>query len=330
MLCRSFSRERGPTTRSRVVDRLLIAISLTVIGVSFAGAADTARTCVTDFLLRRVCTAGPVERVVSLAPSLTECVFALGCGDRLVGRTTRCNNPPEAKNVPVVGAYMRPDLERLIAAAPDLVVTTKAGASKEVARRIKSFGAPVFVSDCESIDDVAGLIDKLGVLLDCRDRAGHVVKEMRRRRAAVRAECEGLSRPTVLFAVGIRPLVAAGGSSFVGALIRDAGGVNILEDVPGRYPKVNLEHVIRADPDVVITLDKECGTAKTCEEYWLAMPTLKAVRNGRLVFMDGDLMARPSPRIITALEELAEALHPEVNLRSHLDEGSVASGDDAP
>lgn len=212
---------------------------------------------------------------------------------------------------------MRPDLERVIAATPDLVVTTKRGAKEEHARRLQSIGIPVFVSECKNIDDIEVLVERLGRLFHREEQASRIIAEIRETREAVQNAGKGRSAPRVLFAVGMRPLVAAGGSSFIGALIREAGGVNIMEDISIPYPKINPEHVLRSDPEIIITLDKECASPDTCLKQWHTMPGVDAVRNGRIFFLEGDLMARPSPRITAALKRLGEVLHPEFKANTH-------------
>jgi iron complex transport system substrate-binding protein len=249
--------------------------------------------------------------VVSLAPSLTEIMFMLGVGHRLVGRTTRCNAPPEAELIPDVGAYMRPDLERVLAVKPDLVLAQKTGLSRELVDRLSELGLPVFVEDCKNLDDVVDLVRRLGFFLATGAVAARVVGDIQQRRIAVAKDLIKLPRPTLLFAVGLRPLVVAGGQSFIGALIREAGGTNIAEDAPLAYPKFSMEEVIRRDPEFIVVLDKECQ-GEDCFREWQRHSGVKAVRSGNVYTFDADLIARPTPRIVEALEELARILHPGI------------------
>lgn len=272
--------------------------------------------CVTDDLSRQVCVTPPVQRVVSFAPSLTEIVFALDAGPLLQGRTARCNRPEAALNVPVVGAYLNPDLERVIALRPDLVLTTQTAVRKEVVERLKGLGIPVFVDDSGSLDAVLSLIRRVGILLSREAEAGALVRALEERRDAIRKQISGASAPLVLFAVGVRPLVVASGKSFIGALLREANAANIAEDEAIPFPRFSMEEVIKKDPDVILMLDKECPDRARCREQWTRYPQLRAVRNGRVHALDADLMARPGAGIMECLESLAALLHPEVVSRA--------------
>lgn len=300
---------------------LAICLATEPSGDEHATASNT--VCVKDGLARKVCVTRPVKRVVSFAPSLTETVFALNAGPLLVGRSRMCNRPREALNAQEVGAYLSPDIERVIALRPDLVLTTKTGARKELVERLERLGVPVFVDGSRNFDDILELIQRLGVLLSRERDAEMVVKELRSRREAVRERVKGLKKPAVFLAVGIRPLVSAGGRSFIGSLIREARGANIAEASPIPYPRFGIEEVIRKDPDMILFLTKECPDPELCRQEWLRFPVLKAVRRGKLYALDADLMARPSPGIIDALERLVSIFHPEL---SHGAQGVAASG----
>jgi len=265
--------------------------------------------CVTDDSSRQVCLPRACQRVVSFAPSLTEIVFLLGAADLLVGKTQRCNHPREASKIPDVGAYMKPDLERVIGVRPDLVITTNDGARPEMVERLSRLGIVVFVDDSRSLDHVGNLVERLGRLLGRDSEARGIVRDFERRRNELRRLVQGASKPTVVFAVGSRPLVVAGGKSFIGSLIREAGGTNIAEDESIPFLRFSIEEVIRQDPDLVLVLDKECHDEE-CRAEWRRHEMLKAVREGNVFPLDADLMARCTPRIIDGLEQLARLFHP--------------------
>ncbi|MGB6067574.1 MAG: helical backbone metal receptor [Desulfomonilaceae bacterium] len=267
--------------------------------------------CVKDGLSRQVCIPAFPKRVISLAPSLTEIVFDLGAGHTLVGRTARCNEPPEALKIQDVGAYLSPDLERIIALRPDLVLSPETGMRKEVVDRLTELGIPTFVDSSKTLDDIVHLLDRLGTILGRESDAQIIVRQFQRRRQAVRQRVDHVSKPLVLFAVGIRPLVLAGGRSFIGSLIREAGGVNVAEEGHVSYPKFSMEEVARRDPDIIIVLNKECQNEE-CFTEWQRHQDLRAVKNNEIYQLDADMIARPSPRIMDALEELAAIFHPKV------------------
>ncbi len=273
--------------------------------------------CVKDDIGNEICLRNTPSRIVSLAPNLTETVFFLGANDRLVGRTARCNRPAAAANVPQIGAYLRPDLERLISLHPDLVLATKPGLREEIVDRLTALNVPVFVEDCRSVDDVCSLLRRLGLLLGKEAMAQLAIKDIQHRRAVLREHLQGLVSPRILFAVGVKPLVVAGGQSFLGALIREAGGVNIAEDIMIPYSRYSFEEVIKKDPEYILILDKECKQEE-CLNYLRRYTTLSAVRNHKVISVDADLVARPAPGVIDALELIAKTIHPSAYEISHL------------
>lgn len=279
-------------------------------GVSFAGEVPET-FCVTDDLSRKVCVHGGAKRIVSFAPNLTEIVFALGAGDRLVGRTQRCNLPPQALKVPEIGGYLNPDHERVLSSRPDLVLTNRTSTRKQTVTRLEKMGIPVFVGDTGTIDDIALLISRLGTLLGQESQAVRLVDDLQKRKTAIQERIPESNKPTVLFAVGTQPLVVAGGKSFLGSLIRDAGGINIAENIPRPFVRYSMEEVIKKDPEIILILDKDC-TGERCVEQWRRHAVLRAVRNGRIYPLDADLMARPSPRIMEGLELFTSILYPDL------------------
>jgi len=283
-------------------------VALAILLVLPVKADQVPKICVEDDLSRRVCVPAFPKRVISLAPSLTEMVFDLGAGHVLVGRTARCNEPPEALKIQEIGAYMSPDLERIIALRPDLVLSPETGMRKEVVDRLTEIGIPTFVDNSNTLDEIVHSIDRLGTILGRESDAKTVAEQFQRRRQAVRKRVQYASKPLILFVVGIRPLVLAGGRSFIGSLIREAGGVNVAEEAAVAHPKFSMEEVAKRDPDIIIVLNKDCRDDE-CFNEWQRHPDLRATKNNQIYQIDADLIARPSPRIMDALEQLATILH---------------------
>ena len=286
----------------------LIAL-LTVMGKVWSDSANV--VCVKDSLGALVCVQESPKRIVSLAPSLTELVFELKAGSRLVGRTTKCNIPEAAKAVTNIGSYGSPDFEKLMSVRTDLVLAPKTGIRPEFIQHLKSLGVPVYVDDSSNIEQIEETINNVGKLLGSDDEASRIVNDIRVRRRTIKKLTDTVAKTTVLFVIGIRPLVVAGGRSFLGSLVREAGGSNIAENTTVEYPKFSIEEVVRCDPDLILMLDKECR-GKECVNQWKDFSHLKAVKNKRVYELDADLMARPGVRTIEGLEKLVAFLHPEI------------------
>ena len=290
---------------------VFIAWLVLVISITYMEEAH-GDSIVKDHLGKSIIVPESVKRVVSFAPSMTEILFALGKGDLLVGRTSVCNYPAAALKAQVVGAYMRPDLERVIGLQPDLVLTTKSSSRKVLVDRLERLGIPVFVSDTRDINQVFDLVNRIGRLLDAEEQARELVGKLQKKLVELRRCLSGVKKPTVLFAVGVKPLFVAGGQSFIGALLREAKCVNIAEDVSSPYPKFSMDEVFRRDPDIILVLMKDCSSRESCLGTWLRYQSLKAVKNGRLYQVDADVTARPGPRVIDGLEKLVGFIHPTV------------------
>jgi iron complex transport system substrate-binding protein len=245
------------------------------------------------------------RRVVSLAPNLTEIVFLLGQENKLAGVTRYCNYPPRAAAVPRVGGIVDPDVEKIVAAGPDLVLCTTDGNPKERIRILEEMGIPCFAVGPQDMAAVFRTIERIGALLGAPGRGG-------REAAALRVRAERASRakldppPRVLFVVSTSPVIAAGNGTFLDELVRASGGRNAADAFAGRYPRLSVEDLLAASPDVIFV------AAMTGVEgfppsvsRWTEIP---AFRTGDVVTLDGDLVTRPGPRMVAALEKVAEAL----------------------
>ncbi len=288
--------------------------ALIICLICFGPDVKAAHVCAVDEISRKVCVSSPVKRVISLAPSLTELVFSLGAGPLLVGRSARCDFPREALKITPVGAYMKPDLERIVSLNPDLVLVTKPGARDELVSRLDSLGIPVYVSNSEKVDDIFKLILNLGILLSRKPVAEALVRGARAELEMLEQSIADTQHPTVLVAVGVRPLFVAGGRSFIGSLIRKAGGRNIAEHARVPFLRYSTEEVLARDPDFILTLNKDCADELECWNEWKRFSNLSAVQNRKVVTLDADTIARPSLRIVAAMKMLTQILHPGLKL----------------
>jgi iron complex transport system substrate-binding protein len=300
-------RHRGPR-RSLAPLALGLFVGLTALGAGpRAGAAGTA----TDMLGRPVRIPDRAARIVSLAPSITETVFVLGEGERLVGVTDYCDYPPEAARKPRVGGISTPSIEAILALRPDLILATAESNRAEHVDRLTALGLPVYVIRPVDFETVLESIDRIGGVLGREGVARARVASMRRDADAIARAVAGAPRPRVLYVVWPNPLIAPGRGTLITELLQRAGGESVTAADPLPYPRLSLETVVERRPDRIIVGRHGQGTAEELLRGWERLTAVAAVREGRVHAVDGDLVHRPGPRMIEALRALARALHPE-------------------
>jgi len=261
-----------------------------------------------DVILRSI----PV-RIISLAPSITEMVYFLGLGDRLVGVTRFSYFPKEAQKKPKVGVYTDINVEKVITLSPDLVIATADGNKRGDVEMLEEAGIPVYVINPRKVDQVLDTIERLGETCGVPDRAKRLVGYLRERVVRVVRAVEKKGRPRVLLLINVRPLMSVNRNTIHHDIIQLAGGWNMTGDQPITYPKLNMEEVIRKGPDVIIISSMERGGEfERARKQWFQWPTLPAVRKGNVYLLDSDLIDRPAPRIVRGLEEMARLIHPEI------------------
>ncbi len=263
---------------------------------------------VRDDLGRTVVVPVTVTRVLSLAPSNTELMFALGAGQRLVGRTDADDFPPEAAAVPSVGSLFPPDDERIVATRPDLVLMIDGNA--DLRQRLAERGLPVVVFQPRTLDGILDTARRLGSLLGREAAAEALVARLEAQRRAVLTRLPA-DRPRVFYEVWSSPLTAAGPATFVGDLVRTAGGRNALGADLGDWPRLDVETLLAADPDVLL-LSRPGARAEVVAGQRPGYSVLRAVSAGRVIeVVDPDLLERAGPRAFEGLAWLAAALHPQ-------------------
>jgi iron complex transport system substrate-binding protein len=286
---------------------LAVALHLQAV-VSPAAAGDRFPLSMKDDRGVTVRLDAPPRRVVSLAPSLTEIVFLLGRQEVLAGVTRYCNFPPAAAGLPRVGGVSDPDVERVISLSPDLVLCTTDGNPREKVRALEEMGVPCFAASPQDLDAVFATIRRVGLLLGVAGRGEAEAAALRRRadRARAAGRGDGGESPRVLFAVSTSPVIAAGGGTFMDELVRISGGRNVVAGLAGRYPRLSVEDLVALRPDVVFVAGMT-GVERFPEEVtrWKEIP---AFRDGAVVTLDGDIVTRPGPRLVTALEQVSGAI----------------------
>jgi iron complex transport system substrate-binding protein len=245
------------------------------------------------------------KRVVSLAPNLTEILFALGVGERVVGVTTYDDYPEAVRKLPRVGGFIDPSLEAILALKPDLTVCVPNSGGKNRMQTLSRMGVPVLVLPSYRLEDIFQAIEKLGEIFGRKPKARELTKDMRGRIEAVRERVRNASRPKVLLVYGHRPLVAAGRGSFADSLLTIAGGENVLGKSKVRYPTIAMEEVIRLAPEIVIDASASGSGAEMTQaevnKTWSRWKVLPAVKAGRIHIFDSALWFRPGPRIVQGL-----------------------------
>ena len=274
---------------------------------------EATQRIVFDQLGRQVKLSDSPQRIVSLAPSITEIVFAIGQGDRLQGVTRYSDYPPEARRLPSVGSYVHLDLEKIVGLRPDLCIATKDGNPKGVVERLEQLGIAVYAVDPRDSRSIMQTVEEIGELLGAVDAAHRLAAGMRARIARISAQvARSPSRPGVFFQIGIAPIVSVGTRTFIHELITLAGGANLAAG-PTPYPRFSREQILALAPEVWIVTSMESDPNP---EHILGQPEIwqhvPAVRNRRVFGVNSDLFDRPSPRLIEALEILVQLIHPEL------------------
>ncbi len=254
----------------------------------------------------RVELARPAQRIASLAPHLTEQLFAIGAGHRIVGTTEFADYPEEAKRIPRVARAHSVDLERIAALAPDLIAVWGSGFPPATIEALRRLGAPVFVSEPKSLADIAGSLERLGALT-ASSGAAAVAAAFRARLDALRARYAGRRPVTVFYQIWPQPLMTLSGRHALSEAIRVCGGRNVFEDLAPIAPQVSIEAVLAADPEVIVTAEPG-GRRTDALEGWRRFPSLRAVRAGRLVTLDADRIHRHTPRLLDELAVLCERI----------------------
>lgn len=270
----------------------------------------------TDALGREVVVPAEVERIVTLSPSVTESLYAIGAGDQVVGRTEFDNYPPEVEEVPEVGGFSadRVNVETVVSLEPDIVFGGS-DLQQPLGEAFGAVGIPFYIFNPETLEEAYAMIELLGQMTGHEDGAQMVVDEMRARVDAVQqavADVPEGERPMVFYEVWDEPLLTAGPNTYIGEMIVIAGGVDIFSDIEEPYSQVSSETVIERQPEVILGPDTH-GEALTVEALsqrpgWDDIP---AVRDGKVYLLDGDVVSRSGPRMADAIETIAAHLYPE-------------------
>lgn len=281
---------------------------------------ETVMRGVTDDLGRHVLIPEHIKRMVSLAPSLTENIFAVGAGDRLVGVTTFCNYPEEAKQIAKVGDTMNPNMETIVALKPDVVFVSTASQIEAFMKTLDANGIAVYVTNPMNLEGLYINLRQFGVIFETSDATEKLIVDlMNRQMRIIRITGGSLQRDETLVEhdrrvgavkvfvqISKEPLFTIGGGAFLNSLIEEAGGRSVTENVESAFPKLSKETALALNPEVIILSDSEDN-----QEPNDAFRNSPAVKNGRVYKINADILSRPGPRLVDALEQIAKYLHPE-------------------
>jgi iron complex transport system substrate-binding protein len=256
------------------------------------------------------------QRIVSTAPHITETLFAMGLGPRVVGVTVYCKYPEEARKLPKIGTLLQPDVEAIVALRPDLVVVTDRHA--HLAEQLARLHIASVEMQSRNLDAIYSGARAIGQAAGSMDDAERMINGMQSQLQAIAKRTASAPKPTVAFIVGhtagrLEGLVAGAGSSYFSDLLRYAGGINVFADALAPYPKISLEEIFSRDPDVIMELSGDTR-AKQEEVFalWQTKPSLKAVRAGRVYALESSPFLVPGPRAVEAVKQILRVLHPEI------------------
>jgi len=244
------------------------------------------------------------RRIISTMPSITEILFALNLGDRVVGVTQNCNYPPEALKKEKIGRENL-NLEKIVSLKPDLIIMLEDAQKREM-DKLKDHGFPVLAVNPHTISEVMDSIGRIGSATGSTNEASKIISNMKQKISAIEAGSFFEKKKTAFLAVGYLPLIGAGGHTFINDVIQAAGGKNILENLSSPYPEINFEDLYHLNPSYIIF-----PRGVISEKEMLNDPRwsrLEAVKNGKILFIDPDILFRPGPRIVSAIEEISKFL----------------------
>ena len=259
---------------------------------------------------RKVAIPAQVNRIVTLAPNLTETVYALGLGDKLVGDTNDCDKPPAAKRKPHVGDYVEPNLEAIVALRPDLVLATSVNRADTV-DALARLGVPVYATNPQSVLEMLDSVEQLADVVGARQQGAILVAQLRARLDSIHARLADRPVERVLFVIWDEPLMSIGEHTFIADALRWAGSESVVPSGQN-WPQISMEEVLRLQPEYIVFAAHNQGARRDLQEL-RARPVwrdLDAVKTGHVLDVSEDAL-RPSPGLVDAVEQLAREMHPD-------------------
>lgn len=249
------------------------------------------------------------QRIISLAPSITETLFALGLDSSVAGVTDYCDYPEAAMKKAKIGGMLNPNIERVLALQPDLVLMSGSGNMRPDYEKLTSSGVTVFVSYPRSIDGVFKSVADAGILTSRKPMADSIVTRLKKRRDELAHQAASQQKRTVLMLLSLKPIVAIGPGTFLDELITLANGENIARNSSTAYPLLSREEILRRQPDVIIATNDIVRSTEDIISSYPEWKALVAIQNRRVAVIDASIVSRPGPRIVEGLEAIMNAIH---------------------
>jgi ABC-type Fe3+-hydroxamate transport system substrate-binding protein len=302
----------GTTRRDFGVSGVVLALLLVASwALARPASAQQGPIRVRDDRGRNLVLSSPPARVVSLVPSVTELIYAIGAGDRVAGRTRWDDQPPAVRSVPSVGDAIGASVERVVALRPDLIILAAGADDARTVAEMERVGVSVFVVDLNTLSDLDRVIHRLGFMLARRAAADSLARAIREELRAVHASVRGLPVRSVYYDVAWPPPITIGAGSYLDELLEIAGARNVFEDLAAPSPRVGLESVVARNPDLILVPVIEGGPEPVPPARRPGWEAIEAVRDGAVVRVDASALHRLGPRIGIAARRLAAAIHPE-------------------
>jgi iron complex transport system substrate-binding protein len=267
----------------------------------------------TDEMGRKVTIPYPVKRIISLAPSITEILFALGLNEEIAAVTNYCDYPEAVLNKPRIGGFINPSIEKIVSLKPDLILATRDGNRWATNHRLSDLGFSVYLINPKSFYGVTRAIYDIGVVVGREEESKKIIINMTSKKEEIATRTKSLPKPKVFFQIGYAPIITVGRETLADDLIRLAGGKSISENKSVSYPLYNIETILSKAPEIIIisSMDSNKDYINLVEKWgnWKSIP---AVKMNTIYVIDSNLVDRPTPRIVEGLEALAKMIHPEV------------------
>jgi iron complex transport system substrate-binding protein len=303
--------------------RLLFTLSVIFLLINLSSGEAGERVLV-DEARRDVKVPLSAKRIISLAPSVTEILFALGLRQEIIGVTNFCDYPEEVTAKPRIGGFVNPDVEKIVSLKPDLVIAISDGNRWDTIERLSNLGYPVYTVDPKGFDGVIRTIRNIGGIIGKGEEARALVRKMMEKKEKVVTLTRSLSRPAVFFQVGDAPVITVGKGALATDLISLAGGRSISEHEALSYPPYGIETILSKAPEIIIfsSMDNRKNYSDLIRR-WQTWKSIPAVKSNSIYLIDSNLVDRPAPRIVEGLEALARIIHPTVFRENDFQGGKV-------